>query len=137
MDPKVRLYLIYFAALLMAMSQVILGFSLQNGGHYLAVAVLYGLQVVGIRITTTAVNAFLLDAYPEWSGEFGAFVVFGRALGGTMATHINIPWVQNAGAGTVFGIQAGITVGASLIIILLQVFRKHLRITRGPMVFSH
>lgn len=136
-DPEVRLYLTYFAALLMAISLVILGFALQHTWHYMIVAVFYGLQVVGIMITTTAVNAFLLDAYPEGSGEVGAFTVFGRVFGGTMATYINIPWVQSAGAATVFGIQAGITVGASLIIIFLQVFGKRLRKAQGPMVFSH
>jgi len=133
----VRLYLTYLSSALMAVSLLVLGFALQNIWHYMIIAVFYGLQVVGIMIATTAVNAYLLDAYPEGSGEVGAWIVFGRVFGGFMATYINIPWVTQAGAATVFGIQAGITIAASLIIVFLQVFGKRLRKAQGSMVFSH
>lgn len=136
-DPEVRLYLTYLASLLMTLALVILGFALENVWHYMVVAVFYGIQVVGIMIATTAVNAYLLDSYPEGSGEVGAWIVFGRVFGGFMATYINIPWVQQAGAATVFGIQAGITIAASLIVVFLQIFGKRLRTAQGPMVFSH
>ena len=69
----------------MAVALIVLGFALENVWHYMVVAVFYGLQVVGIMIATTAVNAFLLDAYPEGSGEVGAWIVFGRVFGGFMA----------------------------------------------------
>ena len=65
----------------------------------------------------------------------GAWIVFGRVFGGFMATYINIPWVQTAGAAKVFGIQAGITIAAALIIIFLQIFGKRLRKAQGAMVF--
>jgi len=55
----------------------------------------------------------------------------------TPSRYINIPWVTQAGAATVFGIQAGITIAASLIIVFLQVFGKRLRKAQGSMVFSH
>ena len=76
-DPEVRLYISYFASLIMALALLILGFALQRGWHYMVVTVFYGVQVAGIMIATTAVNAYLLDAYPEGSGEVGA----GFALG--------------------------------------------------------
>lgn len=136
-DPEVRLYLTYLSSLLMAVALIVLGFALENVWHYMVVAVFYGLQVVGIMIATTAVNAFLLDAYPEGSGEVGAWIVFGRVFGGFMATYINIPWVQGAGAAKVFGIQAGITVAAALIVVFLQLFGKRVRKRQGAMVFSH
>lgn len=101
----------------------------------MVVAVFYGLQVVGIMITP--VNAFLLGSYPEESGEVVAFIVFGRVLGGSMAPYINISRVQSAGAVTVYGIEAGVTVGASLIIMFLQVSGRRLRSALGPMVFSY
>ena len=135
LDPEVRLYISYFASTLMAVALLILGFALHHTWHYMVVAVFYGVQVAGIMITTTAVNSYLLDAYPEGSGEVGAWVCFGRVFGGFMATYINIPWVQKKGPAKVFGIQAGITVGAVLIIVVLQVFGKRLRQAQGKMVF--
>lgn len=137
MDPEVRLYLTYLSSTLMAVALIVLGFALENVWHYMIVAVFYCVQVIGIMIATTAVNAFLLDAYPEGSGEMGAWIVFGRVFGGFMATYINIPWVQSTGAAKVFGIQAGITVAALFIIIFLQVFGKRLRKAQGAMVFLH
>ena len=119
----------------MATALLVLGFALQNSWHYMVVAVFYGVQVAGIMITTTAVNTYLLDAYPEGSGEVGAWIAFGRVFGGFMATYINIPWVQKIGPAKVFGIQAGVTVGAALIVVFLQVFGKRLRQAQGRMVF--
>ena len=136
-DPEVRLYLAYLASLLMMVGLIVLGFALQNIWHYMIVAVFYGVQVAGIMITTTAVNAYLLDSYPEGSGEMGAWIVFGRVFGGFMATFIEINWVLQAGAIKVFGIQAGITVAAMLIIVFLQVFGKRIRRAQGTMTFSH
>lgn len=136
-DPEVRLWLTYLSSILMAVSLVVLGFALQNVWHYMIVAVFYSVQVVGIMIATTAVNAYLLDAYPEGSGEMGAWIVFGRVFGGFMATFINIPWVQSAGAAKVFGIQSGVTIAAVLIIVFLQLFGKRLRKAQGAMVFLH
>lgn len=83
-DPEVRLYPTYLSSVLMATALVVLGFSLENVWHYMIVAVFFGFQVAGIMIATTAVNAFLLDAYPEGSGEVGAWIVFGRVFGGFM-----------------------------------------------------
>lgn len=44
-------------------------------------------------------------------------------------------WVEQAGASTVFGIQAGITIAASLIVVFLQLFGKRIRQAQGAMVF--
>ena len=63
--------------------------------------------------------------------------MFGRVFGGFMATYISIPWVQSAGAARVFGIQAGVTFAACLIIVFLEVFGERLRNVQGRMVFSH
>jgi len=61
-DPEVRLYHSYLASLLMAVALLALGFALQNVWHYMIDAVFYGVQIAGIMITTTAVNAYLLDS---------------------------------------------------------------------------
>ena len=101
----------------------------------MVVTVFYGVQVAGIMIATTAVNAYLLDAYPEGSGEVDARLCFGRVWGGFMATYVNIPWATKDGPAKALGIQAAIVIGAMVIILVLQLFGKRLRQAQGPMLF--
>lgn len=119
----------------MAAGLLLLGFALENLWHYAAVAVVAALQVVGIMIATTAVNAYLLDSYPEGSGEVGAWIVVGRTLGGFMATYIEIPWVLEDGTAVALGSQAGITAAAALIPLFLQTCGKKIRQRQGRMRF--
>ncbi|KAF2721797.1 MFS general substrate transporter [Polychaeton citri CBS 116435] len=134
-DAEVRLILCYLASVLMGVGVLVLGFALQHRWHYMAVAVFAAMQVVGIMIATTAVNAYLLDSYPEGSGEVCAWINVGRTMGGFMATYIEIPWIQEHGTAAPLGIQAGITFAASVIPIFLQVFGKRIRQWQGEMKF--
>lgn len=134
-DPEARLIITYLASLLMGVGILVLGQTLQHRWHYMIAAVFAAMQVSGIMIATTAVNAYLLDAYPEGSGEVCAWINVGRTMGGFMATYINIPWVLSAGAAEPLGIQAGITWAAALIPVALQMFGKRLRQAQGPMKF--
>lgn len=87
-------------------------------------------------IATVAVNAYLLDAYPEGSGEVGAWIVVARNMGGFMATYIEINWVEAYGLENTFGAQAGITAAAGLIILGLGMYGKKLRNMQGNMKFA-
>lgn len=132
-DAEARLYIIYGASTLTGVSIVLLGQALQNHWHYMAVAVLDAAQLIGVTINSTAVNAYLLDAYPEASGEVDTWIVIGRTMGGFMATYIEIPWVLKVGAAKALGTQAGVTFAALILIIFLQIFGKKLRQWQGPM----
>lgn len=101
----------------------------------MAVAVLDAAQLIGVNIISTAANAYLGDAYPEASGEVDTWIVIARAMGGFMATYIELPWVEKVGTAKALGTQAGITWAALVLIIFLQVFGKRLRQAQGPMVF--
>lgn len=91
---------------------------------------------MGIMIATVALNAYLLDAYPEGSGEVAAWINVGRTMGGFMATYIEINWVEKSGLERVFGAQTGITIAAGLIIFGLGIFGKRLRKMQGRMNFA-
>lgn len=93
-------------------------------------------QVVGIQIATTAVNAYLLDAYPEASGEIAAWLNVGRSWGGFMSVYIQINWVEAAGAEVVLGIQAAVTAAAVLFMVVLQVYGKRIRKAQGRIRFG-
>ncbi|RMX76394.1 hypothetical protein D0869_10762 [Hortaea werneckii] len=96
------------------------------------VAVFDAAQLIGVNIISTAVNAYLGDAYPEAPGEMDTWIVMGRTMGGFMATYIELPWVQSAGPGTALGAQAGITWAALVLVVILQVWGKTLRNWQGP-----
>lgn len=134
-DPEARLIISYLAGILMAVGILVLGFALQYRWHWAYAAVFGGMQVAGIMIATTAINAYLLDSYPEGSGEVGAWIVVGRTWGGFMATYVEINWVLSAGPAKALGIQAAITVAAMFIPLFLQIFGKRIRQWQGPMKF--
>lgn len=120
----------------MAISILVIGFTLQNTWHWSVLAVFFAGQVMGIMIATVAVNAYLLDSYPEGSGEVGAWILVGRTMGGFMATYIEIDWVTKSGPKTALGAQAGITAAAGLIVLFLGFYGKRLRKAQGQMKFA-
>ncbi|KAK0770353.1 hypothetical protein LTR75_017932 [Friedmanniomyces endolithicus] len=135
-DPEARLIIAYPATALLFVAVVVVGFALQHRWHYMVLAVFSAVQTVGVMIVTTAINAYLLDCYPEGSGEVGAWVTASRNWSGFMATFIQIEWVTNAGPAIAFGAQAGITGASIIILIILQLYGKKLRKWQGRMVFS-
>lgn len=135
-EPEARLIIIWLASPLMAVSILVLGFAIQHTYHYMVLAVFFAAQVMGIMIATVALDAYLLDAYPEGSGEVGAWILVGRAMGGFMATYIEINWVLKSGPLVVLGAQTGITAAASLIILVLGLFGKRIRKAQGRMEFA-
>ncbi|RMY04447.1 hypothetical protein D0867_08809 [Hortaea werneckii] len=132
MHPEARLYIIYFASGIVGLFILLLGQALQHTWHFMAVAVFDAAQLIGVNIISTAVNAYLGDAYPEAPGEMDTWIVMGRTMGGFMATYIELPWVQSAGPGTALGAQAGITWAALVLVVILQVWGKTLRNWQGP-----
>ena len=120
----------------MAISILVLGFALEHTYHYIVIAVFMAGQVMGIMIATVGLNAYLLDAYPEGSGEVGAWIVVGRTMGGFMATYVEIDWVNKSGPIDTFAAQTGITAAAGFIILAVGLFGKRLRKAQGRMNFA-
>lgn len=136
LEPEARLIPVWFATPLMVLGIVLLGFSLQNDWHYIVTAVTWGLFVYGIIICTTAINSYLLDAYPEASGEVAAWINFGRTVGGFIITYFEIPWIEAMGARNALGVQASIVAAGFGFIIVLQFFGKRLREFSGGVHFA-
>ena len=135
-DPEARLIIMWLATPIMAVSILVLGYTLENTWHWSVLAVFVAGQVVGIMIATTAVNAYLLDSYPEGSGEVGAWVVVGRTMGGFMSSYIEINWVKKSGPVSALGAQTGIVAAAAFIVIFLGLYGKKLRKMQGRMRFA-
>lgn len=115
---------------------ILLGFALEEGYHYMLAALGWGLYVFGIMVVTVAINAYVLDCYPEASGEVAAWINFGRTTGGFIVSYFMVTWANRQGAKRQFGTMTGIVVFAFLIIIVLQVTGKRLRMLSGPANFK-
>lgn len=136
LDPEARLIITYPATLICCVSLIVLGFAFERQWHYMVIAVFAALQCVGVMIVTTAINTYLLDCYPEGSGEVGAWVTASRNWGGFMSTYIQIAWVNRDGPATALGAQAAITFVSMFLMVVLQMYGKRLRKWQGRMVFS-
>lgn len=87
-------------------------------------------------VTTTAVGAYLIDAYPEASGESAAWLNFSRTLGGFIVGYIQINWAASAGTQTAYGIQSGIMAAAFGVVVVLQFWGRRLRGVQGVLDFK-
>ena len=94
------------------------------------------MQISGIMIATVALNAYLLDAYPEGSGEVDAWICVGRTMGGFLATYVEIDWVARDGPLRALGAQTGITAAAGFLMLVLGVWGKRIRMAQGRMNFA-
>ncbi|GAD95174.1 major Facilitator Superfamily protein [Paecilomyces variotii No. 5] len=136
-DPEARLLAIWISTPFVVAGLIFLGFCLERGYHFMLTALAWGLYVFGIMITTVAVSAYNLDAYPEGSGEVAAWVNFGRTTGGFIVSYFQVTWAQKLGTERSFGTQAGICFGVFILCILpLQMFGKKLRRWSGDLDFK-
>ncbi|PWI74738.1 hypothetical protein PCL_08052 [Purpureocillium lilacinum] len=137
LDPEARLIITYPATLILCVSLILLGQGFEHHWHYMVLAVVAALQCFGVMIVTTAINAYLLDCYPEGSGEVSAWVTASRNWAGFMATYIQIEWVERGGPAKALGAQAGITFVSIFFIVVLQMYGQRLRRWQGKMAFGH
>lgn len=135
LDPEARLIITYPATVILSASLVVLGLALEHRWHYMVLAAFAAAQCFGVMIVTTAINAYLLDCYPEGSGEVSAWVTASRNWAGFMATYIQISWVERGGPARALGAQAGVTIASMLLIALLQAYEKQMRRAQGHMRF--
>ena len=92
----------------------------------------WGLYIFGIMITTVAITSYCLDSYPEVSGEVAAWLNFARTTGGFIVSYLQVRWAKDSGPAKSFGTQAGICLGAFLLVLIMQVWGRKWRHWAGP-----
>lgn len=135
-EPEARLLVLWLSTPFLVAGLVLLGFALQHGYHFMLTALGWGLYVFGIMITTVGISAYMLDSYPEGSGEVAAWLNAARTTGGFLASYFQIEWAQAMGAKRSFAIQAGICAAAFSLVVVLQVWGKRLRAWSGQPRFK-
>ena len=114
----------------------LIGVTLEQHWSWWILAVGWALHNFAAIVTTTAVGSYLIDAYPEASGESAAWLNFSRTLGGFVVGYFQIGWASSAGTQTAYGIQSGIMGAAFMVIVALQFGGKRLRSLQGPLNFK-
>lgn len=136
LEPEARLTATWISTPFMVAGLILLGFALERHYHYMLAALGWGCYVFGIMITTVAINAYVLDSYPEASGEVAAWINFGRSTGGFIVSYFMVEWAQKQGAIRQFGTMTGIIGFAFLMVLGLQCFGKRMRLWTGPAKFK-
>jgi hypothetical protein len=115
---------------------ILMGFALEREYHYMLAALGWGLYVFGIMVVTVAINSYVLDSYPEASGEVAAWVNFGRTCGGFIVSYFMVEWAEKEGTIKQMGTMCGVVGAAFFMILALQYFGKRLRGWSGPADFK-
>lgn len=115
---------------------IIVGFALQCHYHYMFVALGWGFYTFGVLLNSASVNMYVLNSYPEASGEVGMWVNFSRTAGGFIISYFQVEWVGRVSAETAFGKQAAVCAAVFPVIILLQLRGRQLRGWSGELNFK-
>ncbi|KPI45407.1 uncharacterized protein AB675_479 [Cyphellophora attinorum] len=126
-EPEDRLLILCFITPFKVLGFVLIGSTLEDHESYWILAVGWTLHTCTTVITTTAVGAYLIDAYPEASGECAAWLNFARTLGGFIVGYFQLNWVNAQGSEGVFLIEASITAAAFVLAIGLGLRGKKWR----------
>ncbi|CAI7581083.1 unnamed protein product [Penicillium pancosmium] len=135
-EPEARLYAIWFSMPFLVSGLILMGFALEREYHYMLAALGWGLYVFGIMVVTVAINSYVLDSYPEASGEVAAWVNFGRTCGGFIVSYFMVEWAEKEGTIKQMGTMCGVVGAAFFMILALQYFGKRLRGWSGPADFK-
>lgn len=137
-EPENRLIVLWLVLPFKLIGYNLIGATLHNAHtwSWWVLAVGWAMHNFATIVTTSAVGAYLLDAYPEAGGECAAWLNFARTLGGFIVGYIQINWAAQAGTQTEYGIQSAIMGAAFFIIVFLQFYGKKLRHAQGPLNFK-
>jgi MFS family permease len=122
-----RLTATYPAVVVGAAGLVLFGQTLEHHLSWVGLAFGWGMLCFCTLANMTAVSAYLLDCLPRHAALTGAWLNFGRVVGGFSVAYLQMPWVHRNGPALSFGCQAVVIVGALLVIVATQVWGKRWR----------
>ena len=132
-EAEARLMGIYIAIVFMVAGLILVGQSLQSILPVVAVVFGWGMTVFGIMLSSVAVTAYALDAYPTAPAEVGGWINFMRVAGGFSVGYFQQPWGKRNGYDVSFGIQAAIVAFSVVFVLAAHRFGHRLRARSGPL----
>lgn len=135
-EAEARLYALIFAVPFKVAGLIVIGYTLSLKWHWIALCLGWGLYVVGIMTTTTAISAYNLDSYPEASGELSAIVNMARLLGGFIVSYFMVDWANAMGTINMYATMAAIVAGSFILLAMpLLIYGHKLRAWASPLEF--
>ena len=134
--PEARLPPFFLAVFLMIPGLVLCGQALEKQLTVGAVVIGWGMYVVGVMLSSVAIQAYILDCFPSAAGEVCSLINFSRTIAGFSVGYFQFQWGENAGFDVSFGIQSAIVGAAALLTVVLVMFGERMRQFGGPLRFS-
>ncbi|KAK5076937.1 hypothetical protein LTR64_005583 [Lithohypha guttulata] len=136
-SPEARLIPIWLVLPLKIAGYNMIGITM---GRHLNIWILiigWGMHNLATVLTTSAVGAYLIDCYPEASGESAAWLNFARTIAGFAIGYFQIHWAHTSGPELEYGIQTAI-MGAAfvLLVVPLTFFGSKIRGMQAPLKFK-
>jgi hypothetical protein len=135
--PEARLIPLWLVLPLKIVGYNMIGLSIERQWSIWVLAVGWGMHNLATILTTTAVGAYLIDAYPEASGESAAWLNFARTVSGFAAGYFHINWGQDVGVELEYGIQTAMMAAAFLVFVVpLTIWGRRIRDWQGHLKFT-
>ncbi|KAL2200153.1 major facilitator superfamily domain-containing protein [Corynascus similis CBS 632.67] len=119
-----RLTATYPAVVVGAVGLVLFGQTLERHLSWVGLALGWAMLCFNTLANMTAVSAYLLDCLPRHAALTGAWLNFGRVVGGFSVAYFQLPWFHRNGPALSFGLQAVVMVGAALVIVATQIWGR-------------
>ncbi|KAK0726124.1 major facilitator superfamily domain-containing protein [Lasiosphaeris hirsuta] len=129
-----RLSAVYPAVLIGAAGLVLFGQTLDKHLSWLGLAFGWAMLCFCTLANMTAISAYLLDCLPDHAALTGAWLNFWRVIGGFSVVYFQLQWVHLNGPALSFGMQAVVIVGATIAIIVTQIYGRQWRAKFPPPV---
>ncbi|KAK5952314.1 hypothetical protein OHC33_006787 [Knufia fluminis] len=135
--PEARLIPLWIVLPLKIAGYNMIGVTMQRHLNIWVLIVGWGMHNLATILTTSAVSAYLIDCYPEASGESAAWLNAVRTLAGFILGYVQINWAHSAGTEIEYGIQTAIMGGAFLVFVVpTTIFGSRIRKIQGPLKFK-
>lgn len=122
-----RLTAAYPAVVVGAAGLVLFGQTVERHLSWLGLAFGWAMLCFCTLANMVAVSAYLLDCLPRHAALTGAWLNFGRVVGGFSVAYFQMPWVHRNGPALSFGCQAIVIVGAALVVAATQIWGRRWR----------
>ena len=91
----------------------------------MVITISMGLFVFGFMVITTAIDAYVLDSYPEAPGEILPWINAAKTVGGFIITYFETEWAMAERTPKSLGIQGAIVaVAVFMFVVPLQIWGK-------------
>ncbi|KAH8588842.1 major facilitator superfamily domain-containing protein [Bisporella sp. PMI_857] len=133
-QPRSRLPAIILGAVISPIGCLVIGFSLQNNYHWIAIAAGYGMLTFGLTASANVLLTYCVDCLRGQSGHVGVLINVVKNAIGFGVSFASMEWFFKVGPRNQFGTMTGVLWGAYLTIIPLYFFNRPTRKVLGGAV---